>query len=70
MTEITLSDARERGAVSVEQAARLLGMSRNHAYSAARDGSLPSVRVGRRLLVPTSGLLAMLDVPAGGETSP
>lgn len=57
---ITLSEARERGAIGVEQAAHLLGIGRTAAYEAARLGTLPTVRMGRRLLVPVPHLLRIL----------
>jgi len=60
-SEITITQARERGAVSVTEAAHLLGIGRTSAYEAARLGTLPTVRVGARVLVPMAGLLRMLD---------
>lgn len=47
--------------ISVEEAARVLGISRGTAYSHARDGSLPTVRLGRRLLVPKAALEKLLS---------
>jgi len=47
---------------SVEEAARILGISRGTAYALARHGSLPTIRLGRRLLVPKAGLEKMLSV--------
>jgi excisionase family DNA binding protein len=54
---------------SIEEAATLLCIGRSTAYAAARDGSLPTVRLSKRLLVPTAKLLAMLglETDAGGE---
>ena len=49
--------------ISVEHAARLLGVSRSAAYRAAASGQLPTITFGRRLLVPTSRLLEMLGLP-------
>jgi excisionase family DNA binding protein len=49
--------------ISVERAARLLGVSRSAAYRAAASGQLPTITFGRRLLVPTSRLLEMLGLP-------
>lgn len=46
--------------VSVEEAARLLGVGRGLAYEAARRGEIPTIRLGRRLLVPRARLLALL----------
>ncbi len=55
---------------SIEEAARLLGIGRSTAYAAARDGSLPTLRLSHRLLVPTAKLLAMLEgEPADREAS-
>jgi excisionase family DNA binding protein len=48
--------------ISVEHAAKLLGVSRSAAYRAAASGQLPTLAFGRRLLVPTAPLLRMLGV--------
>jgi excisionase family DNA binding protein len=50
----------DRLALSVEEAAHLLGISRGLAYELARSGQLPVVRLGRRLLVPKVSLERML----------
>jgi excisionase family DNA binding protein len=52
-----------RTTVSVEEAARCLGLGRSAAYEAARRGQLPTRRIGRRLLVPVPALLDWLGVP-------
>jgi excisionase family DNA binding protein len=52
----------ERLIVTVPEAAQLLGVSRMTAYSAVREGSIPSVRIGRRLLVPKAALERLLTV--------
>lgn len=54
----------ERHTCSVEEAARLLGVGRSTAYAAARDGSLPTLRVSHRLLVPLSYLRRALQEEA------
>jgi excisionase family DNA binding protein len=46
--------------LTVEQAAKHLGISRGLAYEAARNGQLPTIRLGRRLLVPRAKFLALL----------
>jgi excisionase family DNA binding protein len=48
----------------VEQACRLLGISRSAGYRAATAGDLPILRLGRRIYVPTAPLLAMLGLLA------
>ena len=46
---------------SVEQARRRLGLSRGLVYEAIRSGHIPSIRIGRRILIPRSALENMLD---------
>lgn len=46
----------ERLTVSVDEAARALGISRAHAFRMAATGELPSIRLGKRLLVPIDAL--------------
>lgn len=48
--------------ITVEEAGELLGLSRSSAYRAAARGELPTLRFGRRLVVPTGRLLAMLGL--------
>jgi len=52
--------------ISVEEASTLLGISRRSAYRAATNGEIPSLRLGRRVLVPTARLLDLLGLPADG----
>ena len=54
--------------MTVPEAGRILGMSRQAAYRAARTGHLPIVRISsHRLVVPTHQLRQMLSIP---ETYP
>jgi excisionase family DNA binding protein len=46
---------------TVAEAARLLGVSRTCAYEAAHRGELPVRTIGRRMVVPRSALLRLLD---------
>lgn len=56
---------RQSPTVSVETAGAALGLGRASAYKAAKCGQLPSIRLGRRLVVPSGILLRMLgaDLP-------
>lgn len=45
----------------VDEAAALLGVSKNACYEAAQRGELPSIRVGRRILIPRHALAKMLE---------
>lgn len=56
--------------LTVEEAGKLLRISRQSAYQAARAGDLPTIKLGRRLLVPRAALDRMLCIendesPAG-----
>jgi excisionase family DNA binding protein len=51
-----------RTTLTIEEAAEILGLSRTSAYEAANKGDLPTIRVGRRLIVPRHALEKMLDV--------
>lgn len=48
--------------LTVEEAGRLLGISRGAAYRAAACGQIPTIRLGRRLLVPTARLHQLLGL--------
>ena len=54
----------EKLVLSIKETAKILGVSRGLAFQQARLGLLPTIRFGRRLLVPRAKLLAML-----GETA-
>ena len=67
---ITRSDE-ERLAIAVEEAAHLLGISRSLAYELCARGELPTIRLGRRLVVPKRALFAMIEnVEANWSTAP
>jgi excisionase family DNA binding protein len=52
-----------RLALSVPDAATLLGISRAHAYELVARGELPHLRLGRRIVIPRVALEALLAVP-------
>jgi excisionase family DNA binding protein len=51
----------ERAVYTVEEAGKLLNLSRPTAYRMAREGRLPVISLGRKLLVPKSALEKMLS---------
>jgi len=55
-----------RRVVTVSEAAATLEISRATAYQAVKTGQLPTIRIGRRLLVPLAALERML---AGDSTT-
>ncbi len=50
----------ERRVVTLTEAAVILRISRGSAYEAARRREIPTIRIGRRLLVPTAALDRLL----------
>jgi len=48
--------------LSVPAAGRYLGLGRAQAYAAASRGDIPTLRVGRRILVPTALLARRLGL--------
>jgi excisionase family DNA binding protein len=60
-----LPDPSTQPTLSVPEAGALLGLlSRGAAYKAAKEGTIPTLRFGRRLRVPTAAVLSMLGVSA------
>jgi len=56
----------EQLAVGVPEAGAMAGLSRVRSYAAAKDGSMPTIRVAGRLKVPLKAWTAKLN----GETQP
>lgn len=53
----------ERPTLSVwPETAAILGLSKGSAYDAAKRGEIPTIRIGRRLVVPTAALRRMLQL--------
>jgi len=67
MTGLTLDDLRGRATLSVEEMAAVVGVSRGVAYEAIRTGQIPSLRLGRRVLVPVPALLSLLGATTTEE---
>lgn len=66
-TTTTAKRGIERIGLTVEEAADLLGISRAFAYELVADGSLPCLRLRRRIIVPRSALIRMLDPDASDD---
>ena len=60
----------QRLVYTVEEAATLLGISRSFAYEAVQRGDIPSMRIGRRILVPKAALERFLASVADDPTKP
>lgn len=53
--------------LTVDQAAKILGISRGLAFAAVNNGTIPALRIGRRILVPRVRLAQLIE---GKTTSP
>ena len=52
----------ERKTLTITEASKALGVSRNKAYyEAARRGEIPTIKIGKRILVPLAALERMLQ---------
>jgi excisionase family DNA binding protein len=60
----------ERVVYTVPEAGRLLGLSRNGSYEAAKRGDIPTIRIGRLLLVPKVPFHRMLELAGMGTAIP
>jgi excisionase family DNA binding protein len=73
MAAQTAQEWRQRSTITVEEAAPILGIGRSSAYDLARSGEIPTLRLGRRLVVPVAALRRLLgenqlEVEPGGQT--
>lgn len=50
-----------RRTLTIVEAAQALGIGRNQGYEAARRGEIPTIRIGKRILVPAAALERMLQ---------
>ncbi len=53
--------------LDVPEAGRLLKVSRATAYSLAAQGIIPTIRLGKRIVVPRAALLRMLEEASTGR---
>ena len=56
--------------LSVTEAAGLLGISRGLAYELVARGELPSLRLGRRIVVPRRALEGLLETAVADPVDP
>jgi excisionase family DNA binding protein len=70
MNEIDGRESREKRLVyNMHEAGELLGIGRSKAYEAAKCGEIPTIRIGRRLLVPKAALHRMLEQKQSGRVA-
>jgi hypothetical protein len=57
-----LSELLEKPTTTIPLAGKAMGLSRNSAYQAAERGEIPTLRFGRRKVVPTAWLKRVLQL--------
>ena len=62
-----VKDEREHLVYSPDEARKLLKISRGLVYEAINTGRIPSIRIGRRILIPRSGLERLLNEGADAK---
>jgi len=50
----------ERATYTIDEVAEILGIARSSAYRAARAGQIPTIKIGRRLLVSRDAVTELL----------
>lgn len=64
--ERAIPDPSAEPTIPVKRAAGILGISVRHAYSAVERDEIPSIKVGRKIVIPTARFLAKYDLAASG----
>ncbi len=62
MKKTPVPDPTTEPTITVARLASLLGVSRGTVYEAVRAGTVPSLRIGRRIVVPTARILSLLGL--------
>jgi len=57
----------DRLTVTVSELSQILGVNRTAAYFLVRRSDFPSIRIGKRIVIPKVALLRWLDQTAGGD---
>jgi len=55
-------DKMEKATLTIQETGKILGIGRSAAYEAAKTGEIPTIRIGRRLLVPIVALQRKLEL--------
>jgi excisionase family DNA binding protein len=59
----------DRLCLTVDEAREILGISRGLMYEAVRTGQVPSIRVGKRILIPQHAFYRFLGVITDRESN-
>ena len=60
----------EKETLTVEETAKVLGIGRSLAYRMAQDGEIPTLRLGRRILIPRQAITELLGAQTAESKEP
>jgi excisionase family DNA binding protein len=63
-----MKQTEERLTLTINEAAKALGVGRHTLYEAVRAGKVPTIRMGRRVVIPKYALLTFMGVPQSHAT--
>ena len=66
---MTSEELANRTTLTVNEAAQILGIGRTLTYEHVRQGLIPAIRLGRRIVVPVPQLMAMLAATHGVQAN-
>lgn len=59
------ADPAEQPTMTVEEVGEVFSVSRASAYEGVKSGAIPSIKIGRRIVVPTAKVRRMVELDAG-----
>ena len=59
---LTIEEVRRRPTITVQEYAAFVGVSQDTVYEAAARDQIRVLRLGKRIFIPTAGLLAELQI--------
>ena len=62
MTIALVPEAANQPTMQVDDVAKALGVSRATVYTGVQTGEIPSIKLGRRIVVPTAAVRRMLQL--------
>jgi excisionase family DNA binding protein len=65
MTTSVVPLASEQPTMQVDELPKVLGISRASVYEAVKNGDIPSIHIGRRIVIPTAAVRRMLQLDGG-----
>jgi excisionase family DNA binding protein len=65
----TIPNPADEPTITIERAAAILGISLRAGYNAVERGDIPSIRIGRRIVVPTCRFLAVYSLAGSDENA-